>query len=148
MNKSNHCQHIEILISGYLDDELTQQDSQKVAVHLAQCQACQNTYQELKALQDAVGKTSYAEMEQDKLHSLVNDLTSRRIEGLAWFSISAALVILVVFTSYHFWLDSSTPLYIKLAVSLLWGGGIGLFVSVLRQRWISKKDDKYRKVKL
>ena len=148
MNNINDCQHIEILISGYLDGELTQQESQRVALHLTHCEECQATYRGLKDLQQAIGKTSFPDMEHDKLDAIVNDLTSRRIEGLAWFSIIAGLVMLIAFSLYSFWFDTEMPWYSKLAVSFLWGGGVGLFVSVLRQRWISKKTDKYRKVKL
>ena len=148
MNNTNDCQHIEVLISGYLDGELTQQESQKVALHLTQCEECLATYQGLKDLQQAIGKISCQEIEHDKLDAIVNDLTSRRIEGLAWFSIIAGLVVLIVFSLSSFWFDAGVAWYIKLAISFLWGGGIGLFVSVLRQRWISKKSDKYKKVKL
>ena len=148
MNNINDCQHIEILISGYLDGELTQQESQRVALHLTHCEECQATYRGLKDLQQAIGKTACPDMEHEKLDNIVNDLTSRRIEGLGWFSIIAGLVMLIAFSLYSFWFDTEMPWYSKLAVSFLWGGGVGLFVSVLRQRWISKKTDKYRKVKL
>lgn len=148
MSKLNDCSHIEVLISGYLDGELTQQESQKVAVHLAQCKTCQSSYQEIRGLQNAIGKTSYPQMEQDKLNAILNDLTANRAEVASWVLITIGLVILLVFAIYHFWLDASMAWYIKLSVSLLWGGGIGLFISVLRQRWISKKNDKYRKVEL
>jgi len=148
MTELNNCQHIEALISGYLDGELTQQQSQKVVLHLEQCKECQDTYQQFKNLQSAIGKTSYPEMEQEQLNAIMNDLTSNRIEVAAWFLITTGLVMLLTFSVYHFWLESSMAWYSKLALSLIWGGGIGLFVSVLRQRWISKKNDKYNKVEL
>jgi len=148
MSKLNDCSHIEVLISGYLDGELTQQESQKVAVHLAQCKVCQSSYQELKKLQTAIGKTPYAQMEAEQLNAILSDLTANRVERASWILITIGLVILLVFAIYHFWFDTSMAWYSKLAISLLWGGGIGLFVSVLRQRWISKKNDKYRKVEL
>ncbi len=148
MNNVNDCQQFEILISGYLDGELTQQESQKVALHLSKCKDCQATYQGLKELQHVIGKTSCPKMEQDKLDAIVNDLTSQRIEGLAWIFIVAGLGMLIAFSVYSFWFDTGMAWYSKLAISFVWGGGIGLFISVLRQRWISKKSDKYRKVKL
>ena len=55
---------------------------------------------------------------------------------------------LIGFAIYAFWIDTSMPWYHKLAMSLIWGGGIGLFISVLRQRLIARKNDKYRRVKL
>ncbi len=148
MSKSNTCTHIEELISGYLDDELTQQEAQKVAIHLEQCQQCQQMYQQLQSLGHAVSNTSVIDIEPKKLDELVNDLTAKRIADISWFLIITGVVMAVVFAIYQFWLDTSMPWYSKLMVSLLWGGGIGLFISVLRQRLITRKTDKYNKVKL
>ena len=78
----------------------------------------------------------------------MNDLTSKSLQGVAWFALSAGLAMIIAFAVYAFWIDTGMPWYHKLAMSLIWGGGIGLFVSVLRQRLIARKTDKYRRVKL
>ena len=148
MNKTDSCQHTEELLTGYLDGELTQQESQRVAVHIEQCEACRTTWQQLQQLQQAVKQTRYPNLEQEVLETVMNDLTSKRLQGVAWFALSAGLAMIVVFAIYAFWIDPAVPWYHKLAMSLIWGGGIGLFVSVLRQRLIARKSDKYRRVKL
>jgi predicted anti-sigma-YlaC factor YlaD len=148
MSKFDSCQQVEELLTGYLDAELTQQESQRVAVHIEECPQCRQTYQQLKQLQHAVQDAHYPNMEQDALEKIVNDMTSKTIQGVAWFSLSAGLTMIIAMAVYAFWVDTGMSWYEKLAMSLIWGGGIGLFISVLRQRLISRKTDKYRRVKL
>jgi len=148
MNKVESCQHVEELLTGYLDAELTQQESQRVAVHIEECPDCRQTYRQLQQLQQAVQETPYPNLEQEALETLMNDLASRSIQGIAWFALSAGLAMIIALAVYAFWIDTGMSWYEKLAMSLVWGGGIGLFVSVLRQRLIARKTDKYRRVKL
>ena len=42
------CQETELLISGYLDRELTQSDRQRVDLILEDCIECTETHQEMK----------------------------------------------------------------------------------------------------
>ena len=148
MSNADSRQHVEELLTGYLDAELTQQESQRVSVHIEQCADCRKTYHELQQLQHAVHETHYPNLEQEAMDKMMNDMTSRTIQGVAWFALSAGLAMIIAFAVYAFWIDTGMSWYEKLAMSLIWGGGIGLFVSVLRQRLIARKTDKYRRVKL
>ena len=148
MNNVNVCIKIEELISGYLDGELTQQESQKVSNHLEQCKACQKAYQELNDLQVTISTISYPDIEDKKIDKIMNDLTTKRIEGLSWFLIVTGLIMILTFGIYQFWFDRSISWPVRLIVSLLCGGGFGLFISVLRQKLFTRKKDKYRNVKL
>ena len=148
MTNTSLCENVGEKLSGYLDGELSQQESQRISVHLSQCEGCSQTYEQLKQLQTAVSQTFYPNMEQQKMNAVLDDLTSSRMFDFAWFAIVSGVLISIVFGVYHFWLDSSIPLYSKLFMSLIWGGGIGLFLTVLRQRLIISKTDKYNKVDL
>lgn len=148
MKDTGICDHIGEQLSGFLDGELSQQESQRVSVHLSQCASCKQSYEQLKQIQGAVGETYYPNMEQQKMNAVLQDLTSRRMFDFAWFALVSGVFISIVFAVYHFWLDSSIPLFSKVVMSLIWGGGIGLFLTVLRQRLIISKTDKYNKVDL
>ena len=131
MKNTNLCEHIGEQLSGFLDGELSQQESQRISVHLSQCDSCSQTYEQLKQIQGAVSQTYYPNMEQQKMNAVLQDLTSKRMFDFAWFAIVSGVLISIVFGVYHFW-----------------GGGIGLFLTVLRQRLIISKTDKYNKVDL
>jgi hypothetical protein len=148
MKDTRLCEHVGEQLSGFLDGELSQQEAQRISVHLSQCASCSQTYEQLKQIQGAVSETFYPNMEQQKMHAVLQDLTSRRMFDFAWFAIVSGVLISIVFGVYHFFLDSSIPLYGKIVMSLIWGGGIGLFLTVLRQRLIISKTDKYNKVDL
>ena len=49
------CQETELLISGYLDGELTQSDRQRVDLILEDCIQCTETHQEMKKYREGVG---------------------------------------------------------------------------------------------
>jgi len=148
MNDAKTCQHTTELLSGYLDGELTQQQSQLVTAHIQQCQACGSSYRELQQLQSTVQQAHYPGMEEQAIQKLLSDPASTTLQTISWLAIVTSLTIAVVFVVYQFLLDSIMPWYEKLFVSLFWGGGIGLFLCVLRQRLIARKTDKYRKVNL
>jgi anti-sigma factor RsiW len=148
MTSLNNCEPINDKLSGYLDNELTQQESQRIALHIEQCDCCRQTYNELKALKNAVSHIDYADMEQEKLDDILNDMTTHRIQDASWVAIMIGCSIIAIILAYQFLAASSVPFIMKLLISLVSGGCIGLFISVLRHRLIISKTDKYNKVKL
>jgi ABC-type nitrate/sulfonate/bicarbonate transport system permease component len=88
------------------------------------------------------------DLEAEQIDALLNDTGSKISQGLAWSAIIIALSIAAVFGVYEFYSDSSISWSEKLLASLLWGGIMGLFLSVVRQQLKARKTDKYKKVKL
>ena len=148
MHSSNDCQQFSELLSGYLDGELTQQDNQRVSLHIQSCEACKNSFEELKTMQNMIKQSKYQNMDEGQLEHLINDLTSKNIARVSWVAIVTGLIFIFVLAGYEFWLNTSFSSFEKLTVSLLIAGGFGLFLSVLRQRLRARKSDKYRRVNL
>jgi len=143
-----NCQDIEIQISGYLDGELTQQQAQQVRVHIDSCEHCKKIYQDLKELKSQIGSLEYKDSDVEMLDKLESDLTSTvtRRGGMALLILG--FCICVGFSLLMFFTASDVPFVVKLFYGLFIFGGLALFVSVLRQRMMTYKNDKYRKVKL
>jgi hypothetical protein len=148
MKINDVCDSIGEKLSGFLDGELSQQEAQRISVHLSQCKSCSDMYHALEQVKGAVSETTYPNMEQQKMNAILQDLTSRRMFDFFWFALVSGVLIAAVFAVYHFWFDPNIPFYSKLVMSLIWGGGIGLFLTVLRQRLLISKTDKYNKVDL
>lgn len=148
MSKATPCDHIEVLISGLLDGELTQQQQQQVHVHLASCQACREQLADMQSLSHAMRKQPLTTQDTQLLQQLTRDQPSRWGIVIGFSLVVASLAILMVFAVTQFWQDATVNLWMKLTVSTLVIGFILLFLSTARQRFIAAKSDKYKKVNL
>lgn len=136
------CRVIEPLISGALDNELTQQQRQQLHLHLGDCEKCSNLYRELAEQRGAV-----------KLGVQHRDSMGESKRTRLWNFLGGALLVLgllplVFYAIYQFSQDASIPWWVKLTTGATVVGLLLLFVNVLRQRLHAAKSDPYKKVKL
>ena len=68
--------------------------------------------------------------------------------GLGWVLFIAGVLGISGIAIYQFVIDTSMPTYIKVLTGLVWIGLGVLLVSVLRQRLIERKTDKYKDVEI
>ena len=145
----SNCEKIDELLSGYLDDELTQGDFQRVEVHLRSCEKCRQTLDAMTKLQKAVANSqAAAELEQERWEKIMTDLPAKASRGIGWILFIAGFITLVSVAIWEFAVDDNTALHVKLAVGGIWFGLLFLFLSVLRQRIVSRKTDKYKEVQI
>ena len=74
-----------------------------------------------------------------------------RIErGIGWIFLSIGFIIVLAFSGYEFlkdfFLNPQEPLLLRIGVGFLGLGFIIVFVSVLREKLMVRKYDKYRRV--
>lgn len=146
-----HCERIEPMISGYIDNELTQQEAQRVQVHLGDCATCRQVHQQLLELKQQVGGIDYPDAEEldlQRLEAIGRDPVVRFTAAIGWTLLIATLLVASGTALFLFMTGPEVPVLAKLFHGGLILGGAALFVSVLRQQLISRKTDKYTKVKL
>lgn len=136
------CASIEPLISGALDNELTQQQRQQLHLHLGQCERCAHLYRELAEQRGAV-----------KLGVRPTEAVGESKSVRWWNIVGGALVVLgvlplVFFVVMEFAQDNAVPWWVKLTVGITFLGLALLFLNVLRQRFSAAKTDPYKKVNL
>ena len=142
------CEKIDELISGYLDDELTQADYQQVDVHLRSCDKCRQTLDDMIKLRGAVaGSQNQTEIEHERWEKIMNDMPAQASRGIGWVLLIAGVITLVSLAIWEFAIDNSVSLPVKLGTAAVWFGILFLFLSVLRQRLVSWKTDKYKNVR-
>jgi hypothetical protein len=141
-------QHVGEWLSGYLDGELTQQQRQKVDIHLGSCESCRKNLEDLENLRTKMGAAQLSNMNQDQWREMMDDTTVQVSRGFGWILFVGALLILAGIGIYEFVIDSSIELTMKLLISAVYLGLGALFVSVLRQRLIERKSDKYKDVEI
>ena len=136
------------LLSGYIDGELTQQETQKVSLLLEKDTEYKELHEEMAAMRQEVQSLSLQESELEHLDRLFAEPVAKttRVFGFALVAISAT--ILAVFILYSMFINSAISLLVKLAVSSVCIGSLFLLFSVLRQRIKTNKNDKYNRVKI
>lgn len=145
---NNQCQKTQELISGYLDGELTQQQSQMVRVHIESCKDCQTIYQDLKAMRESIGNLKYPECEEEKIERILNEPVAKTFSILGWVLSIIGVAMLMIYQIFTFYMADDVSFAAKVFIFIIEAGVLALFISVLRQRLIARKTDKYRNVKL
>ena len=144
----SNCQQIGELLSGYIDGELTQGSRQRVELHIDSCAKCHQAYEDLVRLQHDVGKMSFDELSQSEWSTIMNDMTVRSSRGTGWLLFVVGTLIIVTYGAFQFAVDDTVPALIKSSVAAIVLGIVLLLFSVLRQRLITSKTDKYRDVEI
>ena len=136
------------LLSGYLDGELTQQEAQKVMLLLDSDSEYKNLHDEMLTMRQEIQSLSLQENELEHLDKLFKEpvVQTSRIFGFALIAIAS--VILVGFIMYSVFINAAISLLVKVSIGLLGLGSLFLLFSVLRQRMIVSKNDKYNRVKI
>jgi len=140
--------HVNELLSGYLDGELTQQKSQQVRLHLESCQLCTDNLESLRALRERMGQAGLGDTNNDVWREMMDDTTVKVSRGIGWFLFVGGLLIIAGIGVVAFLTSSSLGAGEKLLVSAVYIGLGALFVSVLRQRLIERKTDRYKDVEI
>ena len=78
----------------------------------------------------------------------MDDGTVTMTRGIGWLLFLGATVICGGIGIYEFVLESSMGIFEKLLIGAVYGGLALLFFSVLRQRLIERKTDKYKDVEI
>lgn len=148
MAKRNKYDEISHLLSGYVDGELTQQESQKVRLYASECEKCRQAIEGLQQLKSMVKEADMKVPEHEKIEQIMQDPQAQMLQGLGWFALIIGVSIILAFGMTHFFLSPTVSTVEKVFSSLIWGGLLGIFLSILRQQLIARKTDKYKGVKL
>ncbi len=78
----------------------------------------------------------------------MNDTTVQTSRGIGWLLLIGGVLACLGIGVFVFLFDTSIGLVEKLIVGAIYGGLALLFYSVLRQRLIERKTDKYKDVEI
>ena len=137
----------EELLSGYLDGALTQQEEQRVRLHLERSPEARALLDQLAALRGASRTTAFAPVEDRQWSEAARTPASAAARRLGF-----ALLAVWVLVAVGIWLYEAS----RQSTSMTWweatllvtgvGGALLLFVSVLADRLRDLRVDRYRRV--
>ena len=141
-------EHVGEQLSGYLDSELTQQERQRVDLHLADCQHCAGMLRDLEDLRERMGQSGLSRKYEDEWREGMDDLGVKLFRGIGWVLSIGAAVIIGGFIVLQFLTDPGITGTWKFIIGAFYVGLLGLFISVLRQRLLERKTDRYKDVEI
>jgi len=133
------------LLSGYLDEALTQQDEQRVRVQLEESASARRLLEELRIIREA-SMTTRTDASDDRQWGEVPKATASRWSKRAGFTL--VLVWLAVISGLALWQIAigSEAWWEKAAIFGGFAGVALLFFSVLQDRLRASRTDRYREV--
>ncbi len=136
----------ERLLTAYLDGELTQDDEQRVRIHLENCPHCSAMFQDLEKIREAAMNTSFATPPDEQWNEAPRTAGSGALRFLGWWIALPWVVVLAAYALFEAWQGTTGGLERVLVF-----GGISavalLFLSVLLDRLRDARGDRYREVK-
>lgn len=141
-------EHVDELLSGYIDGELTQQQRQHVEWHCTDCNACAEELEQLSRLRADIGAASFSQYGEDRWRETMNDATVQASRGFGWLLLVGGILACAGIAVIAFLTDPTIKLGAKIIAGAVYGGTTLLFISVLRQRLIERKTDKYKDVEI
>ncbi len=144
------CKDFEILIMQYVDNEISEKDREILLTHVNSCSHCQKSMEEMKNIKE-VSKEMKSKLFPDMAwEEYWHHLYNRLERGISWMLISIGAIILLGIAVYHFVLDVLGSFHLnnfeKFGILALTLGFVVLFVSVLREKIMIRKHDKYKEV--
>lgn len=140
--------HVEELLSGYLDGELTQQEQQAVDLHLQVCSECSETLAGLRAIRQRLGQAQIGNSNTNHWREKMDDTGVRVSRGIGWVLLIAAAIAIIGIGVVAFLFTPPLGSWEKLLIAAVYIGLGALLLSVLRQRLIERKTDKYKDVEI
>jgi anti-sigma factor RsiW len=134
---------LDSLISGYLDNELTPEQSAELEARLA---ASPEYRQELETMRRLVYATSglrYEDPPEEVWEPFLNNVYNRTERRVGWVLLVVGTVAVLGFGLYHYLFDPWASGLVKLLVATPFVGLALLLLSVLRQRLALVKLDRY-----
>lgn len=137
----------EALLSAYLDDELTQEESQPVRLHLETCESCRRVYEQMKEVREATMTTPFPVFDDGQWDERPRSKVSRVLRTVGWVMLllwlgGVSFIALSQITAEA----AGMPLHELALMFGLLGGGLLVFLSILLDRLGSYKSDRYRRV--
>lgn len=145
------CDEYKELLMGYLDDELSEDQKDRLQEHLARCRQCTEELEEFKNLKAITDQVTLVEPEDRIWQDYWSGVYNRIERGLGWILLSIAGIILVICGGFKIIEsiieDPAVGITLKIGLLVLIAAIAVMLVSVARERLYFWKTDRYRDVR-
>ncbi len=150
MNAKLACKDVRIKLMGLIDNEISGEEKEDLLKHIEGCPSCKKIYNEFRTLKKETKEMKFKKLPEIYWDDYWTHVYNRMERGIGWILLSIGIIVLFSYGGYEilrdFFLDPQKPFLLKIGTGTLTAGMIVLFVSVLREKLLIRKIDKYRSV--
>jgi predicted anti-sigma-YlaC factor YlaD len=141
------CDEFDRMAGAYLDGELPDNERRRFEDHLAACDACRRELAELKRLTEDLNMMRFKEPGDEELERYWAGVYNRVERGIGWILLSVGAILTLCYGAFEIIeemiRDPAISVILKVGVCALIAGLVVLFVSLLRERLVVRKVDRY-----
>ena len=145
MEKSN-CNEYKALMMGMIDGELTDDESIRLNNHMIRCSSCREELEQLKGASLKLNGIDLKEPDVKIVEKTWKSPYSKLTKNFGILLVIAGWLIMMIYGAYEFIVTKETESIPKYAFVIILIGIAILFITVLRDRIRSYRNDPYKEV--
>src|SRR5690606_22283872 len=130
-------------ISGYLDDALDASERARFEAELAGDATLRPEVESMRRAVHAADALEFEAPPDEVWDGFAESVLSRTERGFGWTMLLLGGVVLIGWSLYHVLFDPWAPGAVRAGMGAVGLGGVALFGSVLRQRLLMRRTDRY-----
>jgi len=146
MNK----QEIRLKIMAYFDGELPAEEHKNIEELIKNDPQYGEVYDTLKRIKEVTQEMKFKQLPDMYWDEYWTHVYNRIERGVSWILLSIGAIIIGLFATWHFLesliADSKIPPLLKVGIFVFLAGLLVLLISVVREKLMIRRIDKYREV--
>jgi len=144
--EKNNCEEYKALMMGMIDGELTDDESMRLNNHMIRCSACRKESEQLKGVSSKLDGIDIKEPDVKIVEKTWKSPYSRLTKNFGILLVIAGWLIMMLYGAYEFLVTKEAESIPKYAFVIILIGITILFITVLRDRLRSYRNDPYKEV--
>lgn len=143
-------EEIQLKVMAYIDGELPESEMKAVKKEIDTDEKYKQAYLSLMKVKEVTREMKFRKLPEMYWDDYWTQIYNRIERGISWVLISVGTIIVILFLLWQFIekiiADKNIHVLLKTGIFLIMAGLIVLIISVLREKLMVRKVDKYREV--
>ena len=145
------CDKYKEMLMGYLDGELSDDQSREIEKHLNECTGCSEELGQFRKLKEITDDISLNEPEDRVFEQYWSSVYNRTERRIGWILLSVSGMVLAICLGFMaieaIVRDHTISVVLKSGLLVFYASLVILLISVLRERLNFRKRDRYKDVR-
>jgi len=144
------CKEMSLHLMALLDEELDDDKIAEAMKHLETCKQCTDDYASIKKVKEVTGAMKFKKLPEFYWDDYWKHIYNRIERGLSWLFLSIGTIIILCFACWEILdnliADQNVHPLLKSGIFIFLIGIIILIISILREKMMVRRVDKYREI--